>query len=789
MKQQNRRYIIRLLLWERLWLVPLSFCFLLLSSCSTTKHVPDDDQLFVGLKPIQYPDIVQDDPHAITTQEEIEAALATEPNGAFMGSSYYRTPFPIGLWIWNSTTDSSGKIKKWLNNSFGTPPVLMSKVNPKLRASVGRSVLRNNGYLHGSVSYEEIPQKNPKKAKVAYTVRMDSLFTIDSMSYVKFPNDLKELIDGTRQESYIKKGDPFCVSSLDAERSRLSLLFRNNGYYKYSPSYASYLADTFDLPYKVNLRLQLADSLSDDILRKWFIGKVTIQMQRTAREKMTDSLKSRTLKILFSGKRSPIRPRLVLRNMKLRPGQPYSYDNYVESVQKINGAGVFSTTDFQFTPRPNTDTLDLAVTCTFEKPFDFYVEGNFNNRTIGRMGPEAKIGLTWRNALRGAEKIDVNVHGAYEWQANSSGSEMNSYQYGIDGSIEFPRIIAPFLRDGAKRTKDGRIKIPRRFYSTPSTVLKGSTDIINRPKYYKMHIVSGELFYRWQTSEQSRHEFSPLTVKYQFMNSHTDAFEEAVMQYPYLAVTMSDYFIPKMRYTYTFSSVKGSPHPYRWETTIEEAGNVSSLYFLTIGKKWNDKDKQMFKNPYSQFLRLETDYTKTWPLDNKTQLVAHVNAGVIYSYGNSSTAPFSERFYVGGANSIRAFTARTIGPGNTPSVGGRQMSYLIQNGDIKFVANLEYRRRLVGSLYGALFLDAGNVWSFENDLELGYDQNFKAQNFFKQLATGTGLGLRYDMEFLVIRVDWGFGLHVPYETSKSGYFNIERFKDMHTLHLAIGYPF
>ena len=125
----------------------------------------------------------------------------------------------------------------------------------------------------------------------------------------------------------------------------------------------------------------MADSLSDDILRKWFIGKVTIQMQRTAREKMTDSLKSRTLKILFSGKRSPIRPRLVLRNMKLRPGQPYSYDNYVESVQKINGAGVFSTTDFQFTPRPNTDTLDLAVTCTFEKPFDFYVEGNFNNRT------------------------------------------------------------------------------------------------------------------------------------------------------------------------------------------------------------------------------------------------------------------------------------------------------------------------------------------------------------------------------------------------------------------------
>ena len=758
------------------------------AACSTTKHIPDDDQLFVGLKPIAYPDIHEKEAHALATQEEIEAALATEPNGAFFGSSYYRTPFPIGLWIWNSTTNSSGKIKKWLNNSFGTPPVLMSKVNPRLRASVARSVLKNNGYLHGNVTYEEITMKNPKKAKVAYTVKMDSLFTIDTMSYVNFPADLKELIDSTLDNTNIKKGNPFCVSSLDAERSRLSLLFRNNGYYNYSPGYASYLADTFDLPNRVKLRLQLADSLPTDALKKWFMGTITIKMQRTAREQYTDSLTSRTLKVLYSGKRSPIRPRIVLRNMMLRPRQPYSYDNYVESVQKINSSGMFTSTDFQFTPRLGTDTLDLAVTCTFDKPFDFYFETNFNHRTIGRMGPEAKIGLTWRNALRGAEKIDLNLHGAYEWQTSGSGSEMNSYQYGVDGSIEFPRIIAPFLSDHIKRQKDGRIKLPRRFFSTPTTTLKGSTDIINRPKFYKMHIVTGEIIYRWQTSEQSRHEFAPLTLKYQFMNSHTSDFEEAINNFPYLSVTMSDYFIPKMRYTYTFSSVKGSPHPYRWETTIEESGNISSLYFLAKGDKWTDEGKKMFKNPYSQFIRLETDYTKTWPLDNKSQLVGHVNAGFIYSFGNSSDAPFSEQFYVGGANSIRAFTVRSIGPGSFVPIGGRQVSYLLQNGEIKFVANLEYRRRLFGSLYGAAFLDAGNVWSHEDKI-VGGDYQFRPKNFLKELATGTGLGLRYDLEFLVLRVDWGFGFHVPYETSKSGYFNIERFKDMHSLHLAIGYPF
>ncbi len=768
--------------------IPILFVLLtMLVSCSTTKHIPDDDQLFIGLEPIEYPDFQKDDLHAIMTQEEMEAALATAPNGAFMGSSYYRT-IPYRLWIWNATTDSYGKIKKWLNSSFGQPPVLMSKVNPRLRASVGTAVLVNNGYLRGNVTYQEVTQKNPKKAKVAYTVRMDSLYKVNSMQYVHFTPGLKELIDSTMEDAEIKKGDPFCVAALDAERNRLSSLFRNNGYYYYSSSYTSFLADTFDIPYRANLRLQLADSLPEDVLKKWYIGKISIKMQRSMREQLNDSIQSRFFKVLYNGKRSPIRPRVVLRNMKLKPRDPYSYDNYIESIEKINSSDVFSSTDFLFTPRPDTDTLDLTVTCTFGKPFDFYVETNLNHRTIGRTGPEAKIGLTWRNALRGAEVIDVNVHGSYEWQTSGSGSGMNSYQYGADGSITFPRIIAPFIRDKFVKTKDGKIKRPKKFFSTPATMLKASTDIINRPRYYKMHIVSGELIYKWQTTEYSKHELSPLSVKYQFMNSHTANYEEAVRNYPYLKVTMSDYFIPKMHYTYTFMSEKHSPHPYLWETTIEQSGNLTSLLFMAKGDGWNDKNKQLFKNPYSQFVKLETDYTKTWPLDSKSKVVGHVNAGIVYSYGNSTNAPFSELFYAGGANSVRAFTVRSIGPGGFVPGGGKQWSYLMQNGQIKFVANLEYRRRLFGDLYGALFLDAGNVWNYDDEISKS-ETILKPKNFFKQLATGTGLGLRYDLEFLVLRVDWGFGFHVPYETSKSGYFNIERFKDMHSLHLAIGYPF
>jgi hypothetical protein len=166
----------------------------ILSACSTTKLVPDDDQLFIGLEAINYENYEEND-HFTATQEELEAALATQPNGALFGSSYYRTPFPYGLWIWNYAYGSSGKIKKWLIKSFGKAPVLMSKVNPELRASVAKSVLQKNGYMHGNVTYYEVPQKNPKKMKIGYTVNLDTLFTVDTITYVNFPPKMQALID------------------------------------------------------------------------------------------------------------------------------------------------------------------------------------------------------------------------------------------------------------------------------------------------------------------------------------------------------------------------------------------------------------------------------------------------------------------------------------------------------------------------------------------------------------------------------------------------------------------
>jgi len=779
----------------------------ILASCSMTKNIPEDDQLFTGLKSITYEDYEQND-NFTKAQEEVEAALATAPNGSLLGSSYYRLPFSMGVSIWNHYSGKDTGFARWMTKTFGSQPVLMSWVNPKLRASVAQSVLRNHGYFGAIVDYETITQKNPKTAKISYNVMPGRMYKLDSISIVGFPVEADSMIHATSDETYLKKGDAFVVSNLDAERQRISTLLRNNGYYYYQPGYASYLADTFVVDGKVQLQLKLANDIPREALHKWYIGRVDLNLRKSAREQYTDSLKGRFFTIRFSGKKPPIRSRVLMADVKLRPRQLYSHDAYLQSVSKLNATGLFSSVNMALTPRDTTaqcDTLDLALNCTFDKPWDFYVETNFNARTIGRMGPEFRMGVTRRNAFRGAEKIDINVHGSYEWATSNNASDMSNYEYGADASVEFPRIIAPFFggnrvsrdRQGnIRRDSQGRAVRRYRFYSTPSTLAKLSTDVIYRPGYYKMHVVSGEWTYRWQTSAQSRHEFSPLTLKYQFMNSHTSEFDSLMSDNPYLMSTMQDYFVPEMRYTYTYTSPSSYLHPIRWETTLVESGNGVALYDLATGKKWNDKEKEMFKNPYSQFLKIETDFTKTWTLDAASKLVGHINAGYIHVYGNSVWLPNSELFYVGGANSIRALNVRGAGPGAVRSFGNNASDYILRNGSIKFVCNLEYRRQFFGNLYGAVFLDAGNVWTppgkhfGDSTIDKVYEAgNFKWRNFLREQAVGTGLGIRYDLDFLIIRLDWGVALHVPYETSKSGFYNIERFKNSHTLHFAIGYPF
>lgn len=777
----------------------------LLSSCSSTSALKDDEQLFTGLKPIEY---VNYEPtsYVDTVKEEMEYALASAPTGAFLGSSYYRTPFPVRLWIWNAFSQSDDGLSKWITKTFGSKPKLMANVNPKLRAQVAEHQLMKYGYFNSKVDYEVLTQSNPKEAKVAYKVNLGHLWTLDSVAYMNFPSFGKQLIDSTMNASLLKKGNPFNVPKLESERQRLTRLFRNNGFYFYQNSYASYLADTINTPGKVNVRLMMADSIEPRAKRQWYIGNININFRKQMMEEMTDSFVRRYLRFNYAGKKMPIRAGVVLRELKLRPRRLYMVDNENTAQTGLQSMGLFSYTNINFVPRTVTahdsmgntvynDTLDANIDLVFDKPYDFYIEANAKGKTTGRVGPELVVGLTKRNAFRGGEKLDINFHGSHEWQTITSqggnSSKINSYEFGSDLSLAFPGIITPWnafrtMAQNERRFRNGHM--PHRYYGTPTTTVKAAMNILNRAGYYRRHVASGELTYSWATSAQHHHSFSPLILSYEYMNSTTAKFDSIMNNNVYVMTSMADRFIPKMSYTYTYNSPQSYRSPIVWTTTLSEAGNILSLANMMAGKKWNEKGKTLFKNEYSQFFKLETDFVKYWRLTDNSTLVGHVNTGVIWSFGNSEQSPYTEMFYVGGANSIRAFNVRGVGPGKQNyNFLENKYANILRTGDIKFQMNLEYRPRIYGDLYGALFLDAGNVW-MKDDLSAD-DEKFKFGQFYKQMAVGTGVGVRYDMGMFVVRVDWGVGLHLPYDTGKSGFYNIPSFKNAQSLHLAVGYPF
>ena len=755
---------------------------LVCAGCSTTSNLPDGEVLYTGLSKIEYTDPGSDG-HSVAMQEEVEAALACAPNGALLGSSYYRTPFQLKLWIYNKYANSTSAFGKWMLKSFGREPVLMSYVNPEVRALVAKNVLRSNGYFDAKVDYKVIPQKNPRKAKLSYVVTKNRLYTFDTIQYAGYTPAMDSIVRATERQSFLKRGEAFTVAKLDAERNRLNSVFRDSGYYYYRAAHTALLADSVSNPGMVAVRLQPVADMPAEAQHEWYLGRLRVEMRRSVMEQLTDSLVHRNLSVYYSGKKPPIRLRALLRDIKLRRGNRYSYSDYMESAGIINSLGLFSLSDVTFTPRDTTaacDTLDMRLNCVFDKPYDGSIEANYSLKSNDRTGPGLVLSMNKRNAFRGAEKLSVSLKGSYEWQTggrvSGSSSAINSYEYGADVSIEYPRIEAPF-----------RMFRRRRFYTPPSTLFSLSGNVLNRADYFKMLTVTGAVTYKFQTSANSRHEFSPLLLDYNYLQSTTSRFDSIMTDNPAVYVSMRNQFVPKIKYTYIYSSPSGYRNPIAWELSLTESGNILSAIYAAAGKSFSEKEKGLFSNPFAQFLKLNTTLRKTWQTGYKSQLVGRVAAGVLWVYGNSERGPYNEQFYVGGANSIRAFTVRSIGPGKYVAPNSNY-SYLDQTGDVKFEANLEYRFNMFGSLYGAVFLDAGNIWLLKEDPSRP-DSEFKPTTFFRQLATGTGAGLRYDMDFIVLRLDLGVALHVPYDTGKGGYYNIPKFKDGLGLHFAIGYPF
>ncbi len=568
----------------------------------------------------------------------------------------------------------------------------------------------------------------------------------------------------------------YSTDSLSIARTRITNSLRNRGYYFFRPEFIEYLADSIAHPGEIELKMMLASNIPPIALAPYTTGKVTVHIDRSQGGGTADTveLKRSTLIQMMP---SRLRRKLIDENVTFRPGRRFSVRNMDLTQANLSRLGIFNTINIEAMP----DTSDMAarrlnvdVYATFDSPLETSLEVNASSKSNSYIGPGLTFGVTNKNIFGGGEQLSVKLTGSYEWQTGSGrkGNVFNSYEVGLVGSLAFPRLLAPSW-------------IPRSRFNLNWTRMQLNADLLNRPHYFKMAQFGASISYDWRLRRHVSNTLTLFKLTYTNLMHTTHEFDSIMAANPAVAQSFMSQFIPQMSYTYTYDRAFGNDNTLNWTFTVQEAGNVFWAIYRACGKKGQ---KDLFGTPFSQFVKGQAQLVWGHRLGGDNWLVSRVAAGAAHAYGNSSQVPYSEQFYVGGANSIRAFTVRSIGPGSYKAPPGQPEDYFDRTGTFKFEANVEYRFPIMGPLHGALFVDTDNVWLLKDD-PMRPGGTLKAKTFLRDLALGTGVGLRFDISMLVIRGDLGIGIHAPYDTGKSGYYNMRSFGKSLAFHLAIGYPF
>lgn len=757
-----------------------------LSSCSTTKHLPEGETLYLGLKNITIQN--EDETKAgQTALDEVMGAISIAPNNAIVTYPNVRFPIPFGLWMYNRFERYEKGFGRWIFKHLAADPVLLSEVNPDTRAKVAGNLLRDYGFFDGHVTWKIDSTKNERAVKLSYDIDMGRPYRIDTLLYEGFAPRTDSLIHARSSERLVHTDDYFNVNTLNAERQRVVDLLRNHGYYYARTDFLTFLADTLMRPGYVMLKMVPAANLPKEALKTYHIGKTAVYLTGYNGEPPVDSMKLRDFTVFYAGDKPGLRFDVLRKRFLYRKGELYSQTRQDYTQEALSRLGVFKFNEMQYLPRSGEDTLDVRVNAMFDLPYDSELELNVTTKSTKQTGPGAIFKLTKKNFLKMGASLNLELKGSYEWQTSSTvdgdKSVMNSYELGAALSLDFPRIVIPWVRN--------RID-PFRFPS--ETHFRIYAEQVNRARYFKMLSFGGSISYSFQKSRSMKHTVTPVHLAFNHLQRRTATFDSIALANPMLFHSLDDQFIPSISYTFTYDdSWRQRRWRIWWENSFTSAGNITSAIYAAFGRGFKEKEKKFLGTPFAQFLKFTSEIRPLFYINEKQQLAGRLMAGVIWAYGNKTIAPYNEQFYVGGANSIRAFTVRSLGPGRFHPADNAAYSYVDETGDIKLEANLEYRFRLFsnmfgGNLNGAVFLDAGNVWLMRKD-EARPGAEFTFKHFFDNIAVGTGVGIRYDLSFLVLRLDWGIALHVPYETGRSGYYNIPRFKDGQGLHFAIGYPF
>lgn len=746
------------------------------SSCSTTRRIPEGEQLYIGLKKVEYTE-----PDSIRMPYELKSAIhdaVNVPPNNYWKLLGWHYPFPLGLWVYNNWPNPEKGLRHWLYEKLAAEPVLVSDVRPEARTHMIDQMLDNNGYFRGITTYELLPAKNPRKAKILYKVTPGPAFALDTVELLPDTCRLNHVIDSlAARDPYLRAGMRYSADSLAAARTRITNSLRNRGYYYFRPDYIEYLADSVQRPTHIALRLDLASNIPPFALRHYVTGKTTVVVNRYAGRQRPDTVSIRPDLTLVQMQPSKLRRKLVPECVVFRQGRTFSVRNMNRTQTYLARLGIFKAIDIEVQPDTTAarPTLDVLVNCTFDAPLEVSLEVNASSKSNSYIGPGLSLGLTNHNIFGGGEQLSVKLTGSYEWQTGSRNKSgvFNSYEVGLTGSLAFPRLLAPKF-------------IPRSRYQLNWTRFTLNADLLNRPHYFKMAQFNASVNYDWRLRRHVSNTLTLFKLTYTNLMHTTHEFDSIMDANQAVAQSFQSQFIPQMAYTYTYDRRLNRNNAVNFSFTVQEAGNIFWAAWRACGVKG---EKRMFGTPFSQFVKGQAQlvWNHGLPVPDH-HIVGRVAVGAEHAYGNSSQVPYAEQFYVGGANSIRAFTVRSIGPGSYRAPGNTSDDYFDQTGTFKFEANVEYRFPIAGPLHGAVFVDTGNVWLLKADPSRPGGL-LKGSTFLRDLALGTGAGLRFDISMLVIRADLGIGIHAPYNTGHGGYYNMESFGKSLAFHLAIGYPF
>jgi outer membrane translocation and assembly module TamA len=718
-------------------------------SCNTTKNLQEGERLYEGGK-IKVTE-TENSKYKKELEGDLEEVNKPKPNEKLAGMR-------LGLWAYQKVeNDKAGFYAKWVNKRIGEKPVLLDRVNSNSVKKLMKNRMENLGYFNSTISHEMYQKK--KTGYIKYEISPGSRIHIDSIHYKKVGEQKVDslILHYLREEKPIKENEPFSLQKLKDTRTNISDFLKKQGYYYFTSSNLIFEADTLSTeePNKAIMELRIKDNASElafvpfEIKEIHVFPKYSLDTSEGAKSADTTVLNE----VEFIQSEIFFRPDRLYPYLFMQEGELYNPENESNTNKRLNSLKTYRFVNIRYQEDSLLENgigqLNANIYLSPLSKRSFRSELQAVSKSNNFVGPTLNFEYLNRNLFKGGEALRLSTKVGYEAQLNGReiNAGLNSIETGVAAELIIPRMVTPFPIEEKFR------------YAIPKTKFKLSYDLLNRSQWFNLNSFLAIYGFEWNPTIFVTHNLNPISINYISVGNESDAFEKLKIDNPFLARSFEQQFIPGMSYSFQWSQLVRNIKTNRFffSFNADFAGNALAVAQNIGGVKGDDK--KFWGQSYAQFSRFDFDLRNYQNIGNESRLVSRVFAGIGLPYGNSVSLPYSKQYFSGGPNSVRAFRIRSLGPGNyhpKDSVGDGT-SFFDQAGDIKIEANLEYRFPIVSFLKGAVFTDAGNVWLRNTD---GRNGKFTS-NWINEIAIGSGLGFRVDIEFFVIRLDVATPLRKP----------------------------